>query len=488
MQPETRYARSGEVNIAYQVVGEGPLDLVLVPGFVSHLDLNWTDPALARFLEHLASFSRLILFDKRGTGVSDPVPRPAPLEERMDDVRAVMDAAGSERAAMLGLSEGGPMSVMFATTYPERTTALVLAGSFVSGSLDRERNPGGPRFAAAIEELRNSAENWGDGTTLERFMPSIRSERTQRLLGVYERAAASPAMVRTVIEMNMAIDVSDLLPAVRVPTLVIHREDDIVTVENAHYMAERIPGARLVVFPGEDHLPWIGDAEGFAEEIEEFLTGARHVHEPERALATVVFTDIVGSTTRAAELGDAGWRELLAEHNRLVRTQLERFRGREVKTMGDGFLATFDGPARAVRCARAIADRVRELGIAVRAGVHTGECELLRDDVRGMAVNIGARIAELAGGGEVLVSSTVHDLVVGSGIDFTERGAVELKGVPGDWRLYAVSNGVEPAGAGPAGSDARELGPADRALVAAARRAPRMARSVVGRYRRGAHD
>jgi class 3 adenylate cyclase len=486
MQPETKYARSGDINIGYQVVGDGPLDLVFIPGFVSHIDLYWADPAVARFLEHLASFSRLILFDKAGTGVSDPLPGPSTLEERMDDVRAVMDAAASQRAALMGFSEGGPMSMLFATTYPERTTALILAGTFAT--FDRDRSPAGSRNAESIERIMSSSENWGDGSTLEHFMPSIRSQRSRRLQAVFERAAASPSMVKAVLELNLRIDVAHVLPAIRVPTLVLHRDHEVIPVENAHHLAEHIPGAKLVVMPGEDHVPWLGATDAYVEEIEEFLTGARHAHEPERSLATVAFTDIVGSTIRAAELGDAGWRELIAQHDRTVRAQLERFRGREVKTMGDGFLATFDGPARAVRCARAIADAVRELGIEIRAGLHTGECELLGNDVRGMAVNIGARIAALAGPGEVLVSSTVRDLVVGSGIEFAERGAVQLKGVPGEWRVFAARNGSAPVSAPTPGTpDNRELRAGDRALLAAARRAPGMARSAVRRYRRGPH-
>jgi pimeloyl-ACP methyl ester carboxylesterase/class 3 adenylate cyclase len=445
MPPQTRYARSGEVNIAYQVIGDGPIDLVFVPGFISHLDLQWADPRIARFLQKLASFSRLIMFDKRGTGLSDPVAGPAPLEDRMDDVRAVMDAAGSERAALFGLSEGGPMSVLFAATYPERTRALILCGTFATGTLDPDDNPGGQGWVDTMQRVRALLEHWGDGGTLSVFAPSADSERERIGRGIFERSAASPQMARTLIEMGVEIDVRDLLPSVRVPTLVLHREEEHIPVECARYLAEHIPGARLVVLPGMDHIPFYGDADGYAEEIEEFLTGARQAPISDRILTTVMFTDIVGSTERAAALGDARWRELVSRHDELTRAELEHHRGREVKTMGDGFLATFDGPARGIRCARAIADQVRSLEIELRAGLHTGECELIGDDIGGMAVNIGARIGALAGADEVVVSSTVKDLVVGSGISFTDRGARQLKGVPGEWHLFTVDQVEEPA-------------------------------------------
>ena len=444
MPPQTRYARSGEVNIAFQVVGDGPFDLVFVPGFVSHLDLQWADPRIARFLEKLASFARLILFDKRGTGLSDPVAGPAPLEDRMDDVRAVMDAAGSERAALLGLSEGGPMSVLFATTYPGRTRALILCGTYGTGTLDADDNPAGQRWPDNYARVRATLEHWGEGHTLAIFAPSADSEPERIGRGIFERSAASPQMARTLIEMVVETEVRDLLPSVRVPTLVLHREDEFIPVEGARDMAQQIPGARLVVLPGADHIPFYGDADGYAEEIEEFLTGARQAPISDRILTTVMFTDIVGSTERAAVLGDARWRELVSRHDELMRAELERHRGREVKTMGDGFLATFDGPARGIRCARTTADKVRSLDIELRAGLHTGECELVGDDIAGMAVNIGARVGALAGAGEVVVSSTVKDLVVGSGISFSDRGICQLKGVPGEWHLFAVDQAEAP--------------------------------------------
>jgi len=445
MPPQTHYARSGDVNIAYQVVGDGPLDLVFVPGFISHLDLQWADPRIARFLEKLASFSRLILFDKRGTGLSDPVAAPAPLEERMDDVRAVMDAAGSERAALFGLSEGGSMSVLFAATYPERTHALVLCGTFPTGIPDPDDNPSGQRWVDTIQSARAAAEHWGEGHTLALMAPSADRESDRIGRGIFERSAASPQLVQTLFDMVLETDVRDLLPSIRVPTLVLHRQEEFIPVEGARYMAEHIPGARLIVLPGMDHIPFYGDGDGYAEEIEEFLTGARQAPVSDRILTTVMFTDIVGSTERAATLGDARWRELLGRHDELMRAELDRHRGREVKTMGDGFLATFDGPARGIRCARAVADQVRSLDIELRAGLHTGECELIGDDIGGMAVNIGARIGALAGADEVVVSSTVKDLVVGSGISFSDRGTRELKGVPGEWRLFAVDQVEAPA-------------------------------------------
>src|SRR5438128_7670471 len=403
MPPQTHYAKSGEVNIAYQVVGDGPLDLVFVPGFISHLDLQWADPRIARFLEKLASFSRLIMFDKRGTGLSDPVAAAAPVEARMYDGGAVMDAAGSERAALFGLSEGGAMSVLFAATYPERTRALLLCGTFPNGTLDPDDNPGGQRWVDGVQRVRSATEHWGEGRTLAYMAPSADSERDRIGRGIFERSAASPQMAQTRIDMVLETDVRELLPTLRVPTLVLHRAEEFVPVECARYMAERIPGARLVVLPGMDHIPFYGDADGYAAEIEEFLTGARQAPISDRILTTVMFTDIVGSTERSAVLGDARWRELVTRHDELMRHELERHRGREVKTMGDSFLATFDGPARAIRCAASARDAVRELGIEIRAGLHTGEVEVMGEDIGGIAVNIGARVGATAGAGEVLV-------------------------------------------------------------------------------------
>jgi pimeloyl-ACP methyl ester carboxylesterase/class 3 adenylate cyclase len=477
--PQTRYADSGGVNIAYQVVGDGPLDLVFVPGFISHLDLQWADPRIARFLEKLASFSRLIMFDKRGTGLSDPVAAPAPLEDRMEDVRAVMDAAGCERAALFGLSEGGPMSVMFAATYPERTHALILCGTYATGTLDPDDNPAGQRWVDAIQRVRATAEHWGEGRTLAVFAPSVDTARDRLARASFERSAASPHMARTLMDSVVQNEVRDLLPSIRVPTLVLHREEEFIPVECARHLAEHIPGAELVVLPGMDHIPFYGDADGYAEEIQQFLTGARNAPVADRILTTVMFTDVVGSTERAATLGDARWRELVGHHDQLVRAELERYRGREIRTMGDGFLATFDGPARAIRCARSIADSLQPLEIEIRVGLHTGECELVENDIAGIAVNIGARISALAGAGEVLVSSTVRDLVFGSGVTFVDRGTHQLKGVPGKWALFGVDQ-IEAPASSRLVADERQRRPSDRMLAGVTRRSPGLVRRVIG--------
>ena len=447
MQPPTRYAKSGDVNIAYQVVGDGPLDLVYVPGWVSHLDLNWEEPGSGRFLERLASFSRLILFDKRGTGLSDRVsPNELPtLEQRMDDVRTVMDAVGSEQASLFGASEGGPMCALFAATYPERVRSLVMYGSYARGLPDDDYPWATTRWATTPEDLEEMLEiledTWGEPHDLLGFWgPSIAGhERYKRWWSRYLRMSASPAAAVTLSRMNHQVDIRHVLPAIQAPTLLIHRvQDSLVVADGSRYMADRIPDARYVELPGEDHLWFFGDQDALLDEVEQFLTGSRQAREPDRVLATVMFTDIVGSTERAAELGDQRWRELLSSHEALVRAQLERFRGREVQMLGDGVLATFDGPARAIRCARTICDEVGSLGIEVRAGLHTGECEMRNGDIAGIAVHTGARVSAKASAGEVLVSSTVKDLVAGSGIEFEDRGVHSLKGVPGEWRLFAV--------------------------------------------------
>ena len=443
MLPETRYARSGDVNIAYQVLGDGPLDLVYVAGWVSHLEYRWEDPGYAAFVERLASFSRVILFDKRGTGMSDRVPSAElpTLEQRMDDVRAVMDAVGSERAALLGVSEGGSMCMLFSATYPERTTALIVAGGYAR----RVSAPDYP-FAESPQEyeafIEQFARNWGGPVGLAVRAPSrIDDEAFVRWWSTYLRMSVSPGAAETLTRMNGQIDVRHVLPVIRVPTLIVHRAGDrAFSAEGARYMAERIPGARYVEVPGDDHLMFVGDQDSILDEVEEFLTGVRRGPEPDRVLATVLFTDLVGSTERAVELGDRRWRDVLTNHHAVVRRELQRFRGHEVDTAGDGFLATFDGPARAIRCATATRDAVASLGLELRVGLHTGECELHDDSVAGIAVHTGARVAALAGPGEVLVSSTVKDLVAGSGIEFTDRGLHELKGVPGEWRLYAVAD------------------------------------------------
>jgi len=440
-RPQTRYARSGEVNIAYQVIGDGPIDLVYVMGWVSHLDYFWEDPLYSKFLTRLASFSRLILFDKRGTGLSDRVPlnELPTLEQRMDDVRAVMDAAGSMRAALFGVSEGGPMCALFAATYPDRTSALIIYASYAKRVWSPDY-PWAPTPAERQKFFDLIQEGWGGEVDLATMAPSkVGDERFQEWWSSYLRMGASPGAALALARMNTQIDIRHVLPTIRVPTLVLHRSGDLdIKVEEGRYIASKIPGARFVEFPGSDHLTWVGNQDAIIDEIEEFLTGVRRGPELDRVLATVLFTDIVGSTERAAQLGDRGWRALLEAHNTSIRRELERFRGREIDTAGDGFLAIFDGPARAIRCAGAVVRAVRSLGIEVRAGLHTGEVEMLDRDVRGIAVHIGARVAALAAPGEVLVSHTVKDLVAGSGIDFEDRGIQVLKGVPGEWRVYSA--------------------------------------------------
>jgi class 3 adenylate cyclase/esterase/lipase len=436
MQAVTQYAKSGDVHIAYQAFGDGPLNLVMVPGFVSNIENYWDQPDFARFLNRLAGYARVITFDKRGTGMSDRVAELPGLDQRMDDLRAVMDAGGMEQAALLGISEGAPLSVLFAATYPDRCRALILYGSFSRFSYWFPTEEALGQFFTYVEQ------SWGTGGSVQRFAPSRANDAAfQRWWGRNERLGASPAAVTALMRMNSQIDVSSILPAVRVPTLVIHRtEDKAVDVEGGRDMAAHIPGARLVELPGSDHIFYVGEsADKIAETIEEFLTGSRAPAPVDRVLATVLFTDIVSSTETAARLGDQRWRDLLEHHHAVIRRNLARFRGHEVKTTGDGFLATFDGPARGVRCAHAIAQEIKSLGIEVRAGLHTGECEIIGDDVGGIAVHIGARVASLANAGEVLVSGTVRDLVAGSGLRFDERGTYPLKGIPGEWRIFTAA-------------------------------------------------
>jgi len=443
MPPQTRFTRSGNVHIAYQVVGDGPLDLVYIPGWVSHVELAWEEPTLASFLERLASFSRLIVFDKRGTGLSDRVPdsQLPTHEERMDDLRAVMDAAGSDRAAIFGFSEGGSLATLFAATYPQRTIALVTFGCFAK-RIWAPDYPWAPTPEQRERDYEVVARDWGGAMDLASLVPSkAGDEAFTRRLATYLRRAASPGAAVALLRMNTQIDIRAVLPAIRVPTLVLQRVGDLdANVEEGRFLARHIPGARLIELPGVDHLPWVGDQNAVLDEVQEFLTGVRPIADIDRVLATVLFTDIVGSTETAARLGDRAWRVLLEQHHAMVRKELVRFRGREVNTAGDGFLATFDGPARAIRCAFAVRDGARALGLATRAGLHTGEIEQSAADVGGIAVHIGARVAAAASADETLVSSTVKDLVVGSGIAFADRGAHTLKGVPGEWRLYAASS------------------------------------------------
>ena len=437
MEPETRYARSGEFHIAYQVFGQGSIDLVLVPGFISNVEETWENPGAARWLKRLGRFARVIVFDKRGTGLSDRVGSVPSLDERMDDARAVMDAAHSERAVLLGISEGGSLAALFAASHPDRCTSVILYGAFAKFA---SWYPTEEKLAFFYRYVR---EQWGTGESFRKFAPSKADDAEfKRMWARHERVGATPAAAIALMRMNQEIDISGVLSAIRVPTLVIHRTDDtVVSLEGGRFLAQHIPKARLVEFSGADHLPYIGKStDEIADEIEEFVTGARPAVEADRVLATVLITDIVDSTRRASEFGDRRWGTLLEEHDDLVRQKISHLRGREVKTLGDGFVATFDGPARAVRCASAIANGVRSLGLEVRTGVHTGEIEVKGDDIAGIAVHMAARIASLAGGGQVLVSSTVRDLVAGSGLTFRDEGPHALKGMAELVRLFSVAN------------------------------------------------
>lgn len=435
MLPVTRYAKSRDVHIAYQVFGDGPVNLVLAPPFVSNIENYWDEPDFSRWLLRLASYARIVMLDKRGTGMSDRVTELPGLDERMDDVRAALDAAGMDQAALLGISEGGPLTALFAATYPDRCRALVLYGTFARFASWLPTPEALAAFLGYIDEA------WGSGGSLPLFAPSRQHDPAfQRWWGRFERLGASPAAAIALMRMNSQIDISDIVSTIRVPTLVIHRTEDVtIDVEGGRFLAEHIPGARYVELPGTDHIPFVGEnGMEIADLIGEFLTGSRAPIAADTVLATVLFTDIVGSTEKAVSLGDRRWRDLLDNHHTIVRRNLECFRGREIDTAGDGFLATFDGPARGVRCACAIADDMRSLGIDVRAGLHTGECEIMGEKVGGVAVHIGARVAALAGPREVLVSSTVKDLVAGSGLRFGDRGSQSLKGVPGEWRIFAA--------------------------------------------------
>jgi class 3 adenylate cyclase len=432
--PPTRYARSGEARIAYQVIGDGPPEVVVVGGPASHLDLQWEDPETARARRRYASFARAIFFDRRGTGLSDPVEPLPSLDLQMDDLDAVLDAVGVERVTLIGAVEAG-LCAMYAATHPDRVSALVLSNVAGYGgvTLNDERR------AQMLDLIEN---HWGEGRFTQLFAPErARDERFADWWARFERSCTTPLIARRLVDLNAQADVRGVLPAIRVPTLVLIRRDNpLVPLDAARRMASLIPDARLIEAPGADLYNWPGPDDPEIDVIEEFLTGRRPQRSAERVLATVLFTDIVGSTERAAEAGDGAWREMLDRHNAIVRERLDRFRGREIKTLGDGFVATFDRPAGAVHCAQEIVEQVGGLGLSVRCGLHTGECELLDDDVGGIAVHIGARVNEHARAGEVLVSSTVKDLVVGSDLEFAHRGTHELRGVPGEWQLYAVSN------------------------------------------------
>jgi len=438
---DIRFARSDDVDVAYHVVGDGPIDIVYVQGAWSHLEVNWELPAFRRFCERLAEFSRVILFDKSGMGMSDSVPGATPLDVRMDDIGAVMEAVGSESAAVLGASEGGPLSMLFAAAHPERTSSLILMGAEV-----RERKSEDWPWGDGVDEFEASMvalpDYWGKPSNfMEHFAPSQQdtpwlADWAARL----QRNANTPGSAEAFFRMAFDIDVRDIVSSVRVPTLILHSTgDQVCHVENARYLAREIPNSRYVEFAGADHIPWF-EPDQALDEIREFLTGRRVPLAPDRVLATVLFTDLVGSTERAAQIGDSSWRDQLEAHNTGVRSELERFRGIEVNTAGDGFIATFDGPARAIRCAQEIIQHVEQLGLDVRAGIHTGEVERVGDDIAGIGVHIGSRIVDLAGPGDVFVSGTVRDLVAGSGIEFEDRGTFELRGVPDQWRIFAAKS------------------------------------------------
>lgn len=440
--PETRYAKSGGLNIAYQVAGQGSLDLLFAPGWISNVELGWEDPWIARFYERLAAFSRLILFDKRGTGLSDRVSdeRPPTLEERTDDIRAVLDAVGSERAALFGVSEGGNMCVLFAATYPNRTAALVTHGIFAKRVWSPEY-PWAPTPAERQAWLDGLATRWSGGEMdLTVIAPSVADVASVRAASARRsRLSVSPSAAVALGRMNTEIDIRAVLPIIRVPTLMFHAVGDRdANVEEGRWIARRIPGARLIELPTADHLPYYANQDAVVAATQEFLTGSRPIADADRFLATVLFTDIVNGTARAGELGDRAWRALIERHHAIVRAELARHRGIEVDTAGDGFFATFDGPARAVRCGIAIRDRVRELGVEIRAGVHTGECEVIAGKTGGIAVIIGSRVREQAAPGQVLATSTVRDLTAGSGLRFEPQGARRLKGVPDEWQIFSA--------------------------------------------------
>ncbi|CDX10957.1 conserved hypothetical protein [Mesorhizobium sp. ORS 3324] len=439
MPPRTQYTKSGNVSVAYQVLGDGPIDLVFAQGWLSNVEYAWENPDYARLITRLAAFSRLIRFDRRGMGMSDRDVRYSTLEERVDDIRAVMDAAGSESAALMGVSEGGSMCAMFAATHPERTTALVLYGAFARSQWAPDY-PWGVREEQRAAEIAAVEETWGGPFELGDGAPSVANDEAARSwFGAYLRYSASLDAAKAVMELNFQLDVRRLLPTIGVPTLVVHRQGDRwVPLAHGQYLAAHIPGARLAVLPGEDHIPQWGDQERLVGEIQEFLTGARDTPPTDRVLLTVLVTDIVASTEKAAAIGDSKWKDLLQLHDAAVRRELKNFEGLEVNTTGDGFVLAFTGPTRAIRCASAIKDDLERMGLAMRAGLHTGECERRGNDLSGLAVHLASRIAAQAASNGILVSSTVKDLVMGSGLSFQSEGSHSLKGVPGDWSLFRL--------------------------------------------------
>jgi pimeloyl-ACP methyl ester carboxylesterase len=440
--PDTLYARSKDGNVAYQVVGDGPQDLVVISSWLNNIDAMWEEPSLAHFLRRLATFNRLLCFDKRGAGASDTVSLAElpTLEQWSDDVRTVMAAAGSERAALLGLGAGGQMAMLFAATYPEQTSALILVNSSARRLRDVDYPWGLPadRLPLRLERIE---ELWGTGDNLDFIAPSVAGDADfRRRYARFERFAMGPRAARAILAAGWESDLRNVLPAIQVPTLVLHRAGDrFIRSDHGRYLAKHIRGAKFVELAGEDHLFYVGETEPIIAEIREFLTGMRTVPDIDRVLATILFTDIVGSTERAADIGDRAWRELIGLHNDITRRELVRYRGREIRFTGDGFLITFDGPARAIHSANAIGHAMQSLGIKIRAGLHTGEIQYTDDDIDGIAVHIGARILAEAGAGEIVVSSTVKDLVAGSGIQFSDRGVHVFKGVPGQWHLYAAA-------------------------------------------------
>jgi pimeloyl-ACP methyl ester carboxylesterase len=504
--PETRYAHCGDLSLAYQVFGSGDVNIVVSGSFVSNVEVVWASPEFTAFFEHLASFSRVLIYDKAGVGLSDPVVKVRTIEERAEELEAVMDAAGFERAALIGMSEGGPASIVFAAAHPDRVRALVLMGAYavapipydspldsvdldpseirgyIKDSLGEQYTPEHAQIVRLQALGRAIRDSWGTGAAMALFTPSVRSRQQ---LGMIERVSASPGMARATVAALSGMDVRSVLPVLNVPTLIVHATDDIVPVQLGRYLADHIPGARMVEVAGNDHAPWLTQPDVTIDAIEEFLTGA-HAHQPgRRALRTLLFTDIVGSTDRAAAVGDERWHVLLQRYDDIARETVERFDGRVIKSTGDGHLATLDGPAQAIHCAEALRSAVDALDIELRCGVHTGECELLGDDLGGIGVHIAARIMAQAGPGEIVVSSTVRDLVVGSGLGFDDRGAHTLKGVPGEWQLLAVRSGGASA-TSPEGLLAAQPTPpvstgmrrSDRAMSAVARRAPGVMRGM----------
>ena len=503
--PETTYASCGDLSLAYQVFGDGPIELVYAGSFVSHVELFWTMPEFEAFMQRLSTFCRIVMFDKAGVGLSDPVPKVRTLDDRAAEIEAVMDAVGFERAALFGISEGGPAAVVFAATRPQRTTALILTGTspycgFFDGWDDVDRDPAelrarvvpelGEEYAPSTEQIArwlafadSTRSRWGSGVALQSLVPSVTSLRQ---LAMLERMSASPGMARATIEAVMRLDIRPILPTIAAPTMIIHASGDLVPIQGGRYLADHIPGARLLKIEGTDHAPWLTDPNMICAEIEEFLTGS-HAAPPQshRALRTVLFTDIVASTQHAVARGDDGWRAVLHRFDELTIERTQRFGGTVVKSTGDGHLSTFEGPTQAIRCAEALCSDAQTLGIEIRAGIHTGECELLDGDIGGIAVHIAARILGQAGAGEILVSRTVRDLVVGSGTGFLDRGSVELRGVPGMWQLLAVDRHGARTGSAEAQLAATPTpGPrsgmraSDRALAVMARRTPWILRGM----------